>query len=70
MWICPKCGREFVNNQQDHFCGEPPKTIDAYISLQPQKVQSLLNQVRSTLRDASPRQRRGSVEYAYLLEKA
>ncbi len=43
-----------MNNQQDHFCGEPPKTIDAYISLQPQKVQSLLNQVRSTLRDALP----------------
>jgi uncharacterized protein YdhG (YjbR/CyaY superfamily) len=54
MWQCPKCGREFRNTNQDHFCGEPPKTIDAYIAAQSDDVRSLLNQVRDTLRDALP----------------
>lgn len=54
MWKCPECGREFKNTNQDHFCGEPPKTIDAYIAAQPEEVQSLLNQVRDTLRAVLP----------------
>lgn len=54
MWQCPKCGREFQKTNQAHFCGEPPKTIDAYISAQPGSVQQLLNQVRDTLRAALP----------------
>ena len=41
MWQCPKCGREFKNQNQDHFCGEPPETIDAYIALQPELVQPI-----------------------------
>jgi uncharacterized protein YdhG (YjbR/CyaY superfamily) len=53
MWKCPKCGREFKNNNQEHFC-EKPKTVDEYISLQPENVQPLLNQVRDTLRAALP----------------
>ncbi len=54
MWKCPKCGREFKNTDQDHYCGEKPKTIDAYIEGQPEEVWSLLNQVRDTLRAALP----------------
>lgn len=54
MWQCPKCKREFKNTNQDHFCGEPPKTIDAYIDAQPEEVQPLLNQVRDTLRAVLP----------------
>jgi len=54
MWKCPKCGREFKNTNQDHFCGEPPKTIDAYISEQPDSIQPLLHQVRSTIHTALP----------------
>lgn len=54
MWQCPKCGREFKNPNQDHFCGEPPKTIDAYIAEKPGNVQSLLHQVRDTLRAVLP----------------
>lgn len=27
------------NQNQDHFCGGPPKTIDAYIAAQPESVQ-------------------------------
>lgn len=54
MWQCPKCGREFKNTNQDHSCGEPPKTIDAYIAAAPQEAQPVLNQVRETLRAALP----------------
>ena len=34
MWVCPKCGREFQRNNQGHFCGQPPKTVDEYIAQQ------------------------------------
>lgn len=54
MWQCPKCGREFKNQNQDHFCGEPPETIDAYIALQPELVQPILHQIRDTIRAALP----------------
>ncbi len=54
MWKCPKCGRSFKNQNQDHFCGEPPKTIDEYIAVQTESVQPLLNQVRDTIRTVLP----------------
>lgn len=54
MWQCPKCGREFKSTHQHHYCGESEKTIDAYISEQPESVQPLLNQVRDTIRNAIP----------------
>jgi uncharacterized protein YdhG (YjbR/CyaY superfamily) len=54
MWQCPKCGREFKNQNQDHFCGEPPKTIDEYITAQPNSVQPVLHQLRDTIRAALP----------------
>jgi len=54
MWQCPKCGRNFKNTDQDHFCGEAPKTIEAYIDAQSEEVRPLLNQVRDTLRTALP----------------
>ena len=28
MWKCPKCGRSFRNENQQHFCGKAPETID------------------------------------------
>lgn len=54
MWQCPKCGREFKKQNQEHFCSEKPKTIDEYILAQPEIVQPLLNQVRNTIRAAIP----------------
>jgi uncharacterized protein YdhG (YjbR/CyaY superfamily) len=54
MWQCPKCKREFKNTNQEHFCGETPETIDAYIAAQPESVQPLLKQVRNTLRAVLP----------------
>jgi uncharacterized protein YdhG (YjbR/CyaY superfamily) len=53
-WTCPKCGREFKNIGQEHYCGEPPKTIDEYLARLPEEVQPLLHQVRDTLRAALP----------------
>lgn len=54
MWQCPKCGREFKNQNQDHFCVDPPNSIDAYIAEKPEQVQLLLNQVREAIRAVLP----------------
>lgn len=54
MWQCPKCKREFKKQNQSHFCGEPPKTIDSYIAIQPEDVQQLLNDIRGTLKAVLP----------------
>jgi uncharacterized protein YdhG (YjbR/CyaY superfamily) len=53
MWQCPKCGREFKNTNQDHYCGKI-STIDEYISEQPAEVQPILNKIRETIREAAP----------------
>ena len=55
MWTCEKCGRSFKNIEQDHYCGEAPKTIDEYIDLQRTEVQPYLCQVRNTLRESLPK---------------
>lgn len=54
MWQCPKCGREFEAAKQDHYCGNPQNTIDAYIDAQAEEIQPILNQVRATLRTVLP----------------
>jgi len=54
MWKCPKCGREFKNENQKHFCGEPSQTVDSYIESQPVEVRPILNQIRDTLQKALP----------------
>ena len=54
MWQCTKCGREFKKENQDHYCGEPPKSIGEYILAQPENVQPRLCQIRNTLREALP----------------
>ncbi|WP_109709098.1 DUF1801 domain-containing protein [Faecalicatena contorta] len=54
MWQCPKCKREFKNMNQDHFCGEAPKTIDEYIKAHPEQVRPILAKVRETIRTAAP----------------
>lgn len=54
MWTCPKCGRDFKNTNQSHYCGEAPKTIEAYIAGQPEEIQPYLTAVQSTLRGALP----------------
>ncbi len=54
MWLCPKCGRSFKNQNQSHYCGEKPETIDAYIAAQPEQVQPILSEVRNAIRTALP----------------
>lgn len=54
MWTCPKCGRSFKNQNQDHFCGKAAETIDAYILEQPEDIRKYLSQMRGILQAALP----------------
>lgn len=54
MWTCPKCGRIFKRQNQGHYCGKAPKTVDEYIAAQPEGVQQYLNEVRDAIRAALP----------------
>lgn len=54
MWTCPKCGRDFKNRNQSHYCGKAPETIDEYIAGQPEKAQQYLKEVREAIRAALP----------------
>ena len=53
MWKCPKCGREFSRQGQDHYCMKP-QTIDEYIAMQDEAVQPRLREVRDVLRATLP----------------
>ena len=35
MWTCPKCGKQFSKEDQNHFCLKP-ESIDEYIAAQPE----------------------------------
>ncbi len=54
MWRCPKCGREFRRQDQSHYCGEKPRTVDEYIQAQDGARQADLRLVRGALRQALP----------------
>lgn len=54
MWTCPKCGRTFKRQNQGHYCGKAPETIEAYIKAQPEEIQKYLEEVRKTLQEALP----------------
>jgi uncharacterized protein YdhG (YjbR/CyaY superfamily) len=54
MWKCPKCGREFKNTEQDHYCGEAQKSIDAYIASQAEGIQPRLREMYATIKAALP----------------
>ena len=54
MWKCPKCGRTFKNTNQDHYCGEAPKTIEEYIERQSEQVQPYLRQINKIIKSAIP----------------
>ncbi len=53
MWKCPKCGRTFSRQNQDHYCIKP-QTVDEYIAAQDERVQPRLNEIRDILRAALP----------------
>ncbi len=52
-WICPKCGREFSKQNQDHYCIKP-QTIDEYIAAQDETVRLRLERLRSVIHKAIP----------------
>ena len=52
-WKCPKCGREFSRQNQDHYCVKP-QNIDDYIAAQAAEIQPVLNELRGILRNALP----------------
>ena len=54
MWKCPKCGREFENTDQNHFCSDLPKTIEEYIAAQAEDIQPRLREVYATIKAALP----------------
>ena len=45
---------EFARENQSHYCGEKPLTVDEYIARQPEGVRQELLQVRGVLRAALP----------------
>ena len=45
MWKCPKCGREFQKQNQEHYCTKPAD-IDEYIAFQDEGIQPYLRQIR------------------------
>lgn len=54
MWKCPKCKKEFKKENQSHFCGEKPQTIDEYIFGQDENIQADLFHMREVLSSALP----------------
>ena len=52
-WKCPKCGREFSRQNQDHYCVKP-QNIDEYIAAQDEKYQLRLRKIRKILQNALP----------------
>ena len=52
-WKCPKCGRAFSRQDQDHYCVKP-KNIDAYIALQDEAKQPRLREIRALIQSAIP----------------
>ena len=54
MWTCPKCGRTFKKQEQDHYCGKAPETVDEYIAAQPEGAEEYLKKIREAIRAALP----------------
>ena len=49
MWKCPKCGRIFKKENQSHYCGKAPKTVEEYILAQDEEIRDQLQKVRKVL---------------------
>ena len=53
MWKCPKCGRNFSRNEQQHYCVKP-QTVEEYIEAQDDAVKPYRHEMRQILRTALP----------------
>ena len=54
MWKCPKCGREFKNTNQGHYCGKAPETVDEYIEQQIPKAKEHITNLRNIIKKCVP----------------
>ena len=54
MWTCPRCGREFKRQNQGHYCGKAPETIEEYIKAQPKEIQPYLEEMKKVIKKALP----------------
>ena len=54
MWTCQECGRTFEKQEQSHYCGKVPETVDEYIAAQQEQVRGCLKEIRETLCAALP----------------
>ena len=54
MWKCPKCGRCFKNENQNHYCGKAPETVEEYILAQDEDIRCYLQRVREVLISSLP----------------
>ncbi len=54
MWICPKCGREFRRNNQNHYCGKAPETVSEYSNAQPEEIRPHLTEMMHILENSVP----------------
>ncbi|MBO5998491.1 MAG: DUF1801 domain-containing protein [Lachnospiraceae bacterium] len=52
-WKCPKCGREFSKQNQDHYCIRP-QTSEEYIAAQDESVRPRLERLRDVIHEAIP----------------
>ena len=64
MWKCPKCGRSFKKENQGHYCGKAPETVEDYIAAQDEDIRSQLESVRQVLRNGE-----NIMVYANILER-
>ncbi|MBR3644461.1 MAG: DUF1801 domain-containing protein [Parasporobacterium sp.] len=54
MWKCPGCGRTFKNENQSHYCGKAPDTVEEYILMQDVEIRAKLRDVRKALLNSLP----------------
>ena len=54
MWKCPKCGRSFKKENQSHYCGKAPETVDECILAQDEGIRDQLLSIRSVLKSELP----------------
>lgn len=54
MWNCPKCGQEFLNQDEPHECAMPDSPIMLYISQQPMQAHPHLLEMYEILKEALP----------------
>jgi uncharacterized protein YdhG (YjbR/CyaY superfamily) len=53
-WQCPKCNRSFKNVNQNHYCGETPKTVEEYIFRVEEAQRETVLKMRDIIKRVAP----------------